>query len=110
MIARFDHRPMLTAALALATIVLLVVVITLATLLIMAAPPAAPAPSGSVSDHPPAVVPSEHYGHDWNNVYGHDWNNYGHDLDQPKPAEPAQIDDAVARHAEMVAAYTAKKP
>jgi hypothetical protein len=102
MIARFDHRPRLTAALALATIVLLVVVITLATLLITAAPPAAPAPSGSVGDNPPAVVPGEHY--------GDDWNNYGHDLDQPKPAEPAQTDDAVARHAEMVAAYNAGKP
>jgi hypothetical protein len=43
MIARFDHRPMLTAALALATIVLLVVVVTLSTLLLTAAPPAAPA-------------------------------------------------------------------
>ncbi len=40
MIARFDHRPKLTAALALATIVLLVVVVTLSTLLITAAPPA----------------------------------------------------------------------
>jgi hypothetical protein len=99
MIARFDHRPRLTAVLALSTIVLVVVVLTLATLLITAAPPAAPAPSGSVGDKPPAVVPSEHY--------GHDWNNYGHDLDQPKPAP---TDDALARHAEMVAAYNAKKP
>ena len=40
MIARFDHRPMLTAALALATTVLLVVVVTLSILLITAAPPA----------------------------------------------------------------------
>jgi hypothetical protein len=109
MIARFDHRPKLTATLALATIVLLVVVITLATLLITAAPPAAPASSGSVGDKPPAVVPSEHYGHDWNNVYGHDWNNYGHDLDQPKPTPTGNsADSAVARHAEMVAAYNAK--
>ena len=46
MIARFDHRPMLTALLALSTIVLAVVV-TLATLLITALP--APTPS-SVSD------------------------------------------------------------
>jgi hypothetical protein len=109
MIARFDHRPMLTAVLALSTTVLVVVVITLSTLLITG-PQAASPQSGSVGDKPPAVVPSEHYGHDWNNVYGHDWNNYGHDLDQPKPAEPAQRDDALARHAEMVAAYTAKKP
>ena len=47
MIARFDHRPKLTAALALATIVLLVVVVTLATLLITAPPAATPS---SVSD------------------------------------------------------------
>jgi hypothetical protein len=95
LIARFDHRPMLTATLALATIVLLVVVITLATLLITAAPPAAPAPSGSVGDKPPAMVPSEHY---------------GHDLDQPEPAPTGNgADSAVARHAEMVAAYNAKR-
>ena len=80
MIARFDHRPMLTAALALATIVLLVVVVTLSTLLITAAPPAAPAPSGSVGDNPPVIgAGGEHY--------GDDWSNYGHDFDQPKPAQ-----------------------
>jgi hypothetical protein len=48
MIARFDHRPMLTAVLALSTSVLVVVVITLSTLLITASPPAAT--SSSVSD------------------------------------------------------------
>jgi hypothetical protein len=47
MIARFDHRPMLTALLALSTTVLVVVVITLATLLITAPPAATPS---SVSD------------------------------------------------------------
>jgi len=41
MLARFDHRPMLTALLALSTAVLFVVVITLATLLITGAPQAA---------------------------------------------------------------------
>ena len=56
MIARFDHRPMLTAALALATIVLLVVVVTLSTLLITAAPPAAPALSSSVGDNSPVTA------------------------------------------------------
>ena len=80
MIARFDHRPMLTAALALATIVLLVVVVTLSTLLITAAPPAAPTLSGSVGDNPPVMgAGGEHY--------GDGWNNYGHDLAQPKPAQ-----------------------
>ncbi len=47
MIARFDHRPRLTAALALSTIVLFVVVVTLSTLLITVPPAAAPS---SVSD------------------------------------------------------------
>jgi hypothetical protein len=42
MIARFDHRPKLTAALALATIVLVVVAVTLATLLITLQPAASP--------------------------------------------------------------------
>jgi hypothetical protein len=79
MIARFDHRPMLTAALALSTIVLLEVVVTLSTLLITAAPPAAPALSGSAGENPPAVFPSEHY--------GGMWNDDGHDFDPPKPAQ-----------------------
>ena len=47
MIARFDHRPRLTAALALSTIVLFVVVVTLSTLLITVPPAATPS---SVSD------------------------------------------------------------
>jgi hypothetical protein len=47
MIARFDHRPRLTAALALTTIVLFVVVVTFATLLITVPPAATPS---SVSD------------------------------------------------------------
>ena len=80
MIARFDHRPRLTAALALATIVLLAVVVTLSTLLITAAPPTAPAPSGSVGENPPVIgAGGEHY--------GDAWNNYGHDFDRPKPAQ-----------------------
>ena len=105
MIARFDHRPMLKAALALATIVLLVVVVTLSTLLITAAPPAAPALSGSVGDNPtyPAGY-SETYGHEYDKPpgsvgenppvkdaggehYGDGWSNYGHDFDQPKLAQ-----------------------
>jgi hypothetical protein len=47
MLARFDHRPMLTALLALSTTVLVVVVITLSTLLITAPQAATPT---SVSD------------------------------------------------------------
>jgi len=80
MIAKFDHRPRLTAALALATTVLVVVVVTLFTLLITAAPPAAPALNGSVGDNTPVIgAGGEHY--------GDRWNNYGHDFDQPKPAQ-----------------------
>jgi hypothetical protein len=47
MIARFDHRPMLTAALALTTTVLVVVVITLSTLLYTSPPAASPPSVGS---------------------------------------------------------------
>jgi uncharacterized protein (DUF2126 family) len=47
MLARFDHRPMLTALLALSTTVLFVVVITLATLLYTSQQAATPS---SVSD------------------------------------------------------------
>jgi hypothetical protein len=53
MIARFDHRPMLTAVLALSTTVLVVVVITLSTLLITA-PQAASPPSLSGGGNPAA--------------------------------------------------------
>jgi hypothetical protein len=55
MIARFDHRPMLTAVLALATIVLLVVVVSLSTLLFTGTQGAAPT---SVSDGPAAHAAS----------------------------------------------------
>jgi hypothetical protein len=91
MIARFDHRPMLTAALALSTIVLLVVVVTLSTLLITAAPPVVPASSGSVGENPPVMgAGGEHY--------GDGWSNYGHDLDQPKPAQISnQTSDSAER-------------
>ena len=76
MIARFDHRPMLTALLALCTTVLVVVVITLAALLVTALPPAATS-SGESGANPGAVVSGtgEHY--------GEGWNNYGHDMDRP---------------------------
>ena len=73
MIARFDHRPMLTAVLALSTILLVVVVITLSTLLIMAAPPAATSSSESGGGNPGAAVPGT------GDFYGDGWNNYGHD-------------------------------
>jgi hypothetical protein len=58
MIARFDHRPMLTALLALSTIVLVVVVITLSTLLITSASPAA----DGVNPGAAAAKPVNNYG------------------------------------------------
>jgi hypothetical protein len=57
MIERFDHRPMLTALLALSTTVLVVVVVTLATLLITA-PPAATPSSVSEGGNAGAVAPA----------------------------------------------------
>jgi hypothetical protein len=67
MIARLDHHPMLTAALALTTAVLVVVVITLATLLITAEPPAATSSSQSGVGNPGAAVAGtgENYGSMW---------------------------------------------
>jgi len=74
MIERFDHRPKLTAALALSTIVLFVVVVTLATLLMTAQPPAATSSSESGAN-PGAAV----WGTGEN--YGEGWNNYGYDAE-----------------------------
>jgi hypothetical protein len=102
MIARFDHRPMLKAALALATIVLLVGVVTLSTLLSMSLQAVAPI-SGSVGDNPPVMgAGGEHY--------GDGWSNYGHNLAQPRPAQTgngADLSD-MDRHLKMVAAYNNK--
>jgi hypothetical protein len=58
MIARFDHRPKLTAALALATIVLLVVVVTLSTLLITLQPAASPESASGRSNPGAAAAPA----------------------------------------------------
>jgi hypothetical protein len=58
MIERFDHRPRLTAVLALATIVLVVVVLTLATLLITSAPAASPESDSGHSNPGAAAAPA----------------------------------------------------
>jgi hypothetical protein len=69
MIARFDHRPMLTAVLALSTTVLVVVVITLSALLITS-PQAASPPSDTAGGKPAGAAPAnmdaggENYGWD----------------------------------------------
>src|ERR671920_458930 len=101
MIARFDHHPVLTAALALTTAALVVVVITLATLLIMAAPPAA-ASSRAGGAQPVGAAAVAGTGDN----YGEGWNNYGHDVVPPQPAQAGNgADSAVDRHADVVAAY-----
>jgi hypothetical protein len=96
MIARFDHRPMLTVVLALSTTVLVVVVITLAALLITAQPPAATSSSESGAGNAGAAVPAT------GDFYGDGWNNYGHDMDRPYPARTG---DSVEPHQEMPSAH-----
>jgi hypothetical protein len=96
MIARLDHRPMLTAVLALTTTLLVVVVITLTALLITAAPPAATSSSESGGGNPGAAAAVQGTGGEF---YGDGWNNYGHDTDQPKPAQigDSQTSDSAER-------------
>ena len=96
MIARFDHRPRLTALLALTTAGLVVVVITLATLLIMAAPPAATSSSESGGANSGAIVQGT------GDNYGEGWNNYG---DNVLPPKPAQKGDSVAPHQDIPSAH-----
>ena len=102
MLARFDHRPMLTAVLALSTAVLVVVVITLGALLITAAPPAA-ASSSEGGANPGAVVGGN------GDFYGEGWNNYGYDAEHAAALRQAAKTGngggaAIDRHAEGVAA------
>ena len=105
MIARLDHHPRLTAALALTTAVLVVVVITLATLLITAAPPAATSSSESGAGNPGAAAAVAGTGAN----YGEGWNNYGYDAEHAaalqQPAQTGAAGDPIDRHAEVVAAY-----
>jgi hypothetical protein len=104
MIARFDHRPMLTAALALSTIVLVVVVVTLSALLITAEPPAATSSSESGGANPGAATSGT------GENYGEGWNNYGYDAEHAAALRQAAstgngADSAIDRHAEVVATY-----
>ena len=106
MIARFDHHPMLTAALALATIVLLVVVVTLSTLLITL-PQAASPPSVSGGGNPAAHAQSGGVGSGAGAYVGND--SLKEQQVPPVLAAPKEMDDsAIKRHAEVVAAYNAK--
>ena len=95
MIARLDHRPRLTAVLALTTTVLLVVVIALATLLITAAPPAATSSSES-GGNPGAAAAVAGTGDN----YGEAWHSYYlYDEVAPRPAQKgdSQIRDSAER-------------
>jgi hypothetical protein len=95
MIARFDHRPMLTAALALSTTVLILMVVTLSTLLItlpQAASPPSLRGSGNPAGPAPKVMDAASYGE----VYG--WNIQA-------GGSNFSNDSAVDSHAEAVAAF-----
>ena len=92
MLARLDHRPMLTAALALATIVLLVVVVTLSTLLITSAPPASPTSNSGGNPGAPAL-PADR------------WDAGGKSYGQPIKAG-----DSVERHAKPLEDYPNYRP
>jgi hypothetical protein len=96
MIARFDHRPMLTAVLALSTIVLFVVVVVTLSTLLTTLPQAASPTSGTGGGNPAGptlkVMDAESYGE----VYG--WNIQAGSSD-------VSNDSAVDRHAEVVAAF-----
>jgi hypothetical protein len=97
MIARLDHHPMLTALLALTTGVLVVVVIALATLLIMASSPVATSSSESGANPGAGAVVQGN-----SDFYGEGWNSYGHDMDQPQPANTG---DSVEPHHEIPSAH-----
>jgi hypothetical protein len=131
MMERFDHRPMLTALLALSTSVLVVVVLTLATLLITE-PQAAYPPSASGGGNPAAHAQSgggvgsgagAHFGNDslkeqqvppeltapkemdaesYGEVYGWDI--------QQKGRRPGVHDQTGERHAKPVSDYPNYRP
>jgi hypothetical protein len=88
MLARFDHRPRLTALLALSTAVLCVVVITLSTLLITSAPTislSSVGDGGNPADlHGKAVAAAVHKGM---NAGGESYGNYDYYSHQQKPAQ-----------------------
>lgn len=131
MMERFDHRPMLTALLALSTSVLVVVVLTLATLLITG-PQAASPPNASGGGNPAAHAQSgggvgsgagAHFGNDslkeeqvppelagpkemdaesYGEVYGWDI--------QQKGRRPGVHDQTGERHAKPVSDYPNYRP
>jgi hypothetical protein len=105
MIARFDHRPRLTALLALSTAVLFVVVITLSTLLITSAPAVSPSSVGDGGNpadlHGNEVAAAAHEGMD---AGGESYGNYDYYGHQPVVERPAQMGDgggSFDRHAAL---------
>jgi hypothetical protein len=100
MIERFDHRPMLTALLALSTTVLAVVVVTLTTLLITG-PQAASPPSASGGGNPAAQAQSGGVGSGAGAYFGND--SLREQQVPPVLVAPKEMDDsAIERHAEVV--------
>ena len=102
MIARFDHRPRLTALLALSTAVLFLVVITLSTLLITSAPAVSPSSVGDGGNpadlHGKVVAAAAHKGTD---AGGEKYDYYRH---HPVVVKPAQMGDgggSFERHAAL---------
>jgi hypothetical protein len=95
MIARFDHRPMLTAVLALSTTVLLVVVVTLSTLLFTLPQGAEGPPSLSGGSNPAAPAPKVMDAESYGEVYG--WNIQAGGSDSSNDA-------AIDSQAEVIAA------
>jgi hypothetical protein len=89
-IARFDHRPMLTALLALSTTVLVVVVITLSTLLLTSPQAASPPSVGSGNPGAGAAPANMDAGGE----------RYGWDIHKRGSSIPQDSD--VKRHAEVV--------
>ena len=99
MIARFDHRPMLTAALALTTTVLLVVVVTLSTLLTTLPQAASPTSVNVVGNSTPGGGDSKH-------TAGEGGRGGPQGLGANVGiSQPGTGNDPIDRHAEVVAAY-----
>jgi len=104
MSARFDHRPRLTALLALSTAVLFVV-ITLSTLLITSAPAASPSSLGDGGNpadlHGKVVAAAAHKGMD---AGGENYGNDDYYRHHPLVVKPAQMGDgggSFERHAAL---------
>ena len=106
MIERFDHRPMLTALLALATTVLVVVVVTLATLLITG--PQAASPPSTIGGGDPAAH-ANHLPHSYGSSNTTRGESYRWNL-QSQDQRPGVHNQAGERHAKPVSDYPNYRP